>query len=83
MFLRAAPDRCLLQTKEQSFARRDLLLKIQADAQRKWDDDKVFNAEPPAAGVQSKSSKAVPPKGRARCHTGGPAAAGFCLLHLF
>jgi hypothetical protein len=41
----------LLQSKEQSFARRDLLLKIQQDAQKKWEQDKIFNAEPPAPGV--------------------------------
>lgn len=72
----------MLQTKEQSFARRDLLLKIQADAQKKWEDDKVFNAEPPAPGVQFRAASPYPP-GRARCHTGGPAAAAFELLPLF
>lgn len=47
-------DRALVavvQSKEQSFARRDLLLKIQEDAQKKWEQDKIFNAEPPAPGV--------------------------------
>jgi hypothetical protein len=40
-----------VQSKEQSFARRDLLLKIQEDAQKKWEQDKIFSAEPPAPGV--------------------------------
>lgn len=47
----------VLQTKEQSFARRDLLLKIQEDAQKKWESEKVFNAEPPAPGVNMLSSR--------------------------
>jgi hypothetical protein len=38
------------QTKEQSFARRDLLLKLQAAAQDKWEAANMFHAEPPAPG---------------------------------
>eukprot|EP00882_Tetradesmus_deserticola_P006429 GHRQ01006765.1.p1 GENE.GHRQ01006765.1~~GHRQ01006765.1.p1 ORF type:complete len:1052 (+),score=503.60 GHRQ01006765.1:66-3221(+) len=38
------------EAKEGSFSRRDLLLRIQAAAQQKWEEDKVFYAEPAAEG---------------------------------
>uniref|UniRef100_A0A383W6K7 leucine--tRNA ligase n=1 Tax=Tetradesmus obliquus TaxID=3088 RepID=A0A383W6K7_TETOB len=38
------------EAKEGSFARRDLLLRIQAAAQQKWEEDKAFYAEPAAEG---------------------------------
>ena len=34
-----------------SFARRDLLLQLQAAAQKQWEDEKLFHAEPPAPGA--------------------------------
>lgn len=45
-----------MQTKEASFARRDLLLKIQAAAQQSWEEQNIFYAEPAAEGQHADRS---------------------------
>ena len=35
----------------QNFARRDLLLTIQAESQKRWTDERVFEADAPAEGA--------------------------------
>jgi hypothetical protein len=42
-----------MQTKEASFARRDLLLKIQAAAQQSWEEQNIFYAEPADEGQRA------------------------------
>ncbi|KAF8060524.1 leucine--tRNA ligase [Scenedesmus sp. PABB004] len=45
------------EAKEGSFVRRDLLLRIQAAAQAKWEAEGVFLAEPPGEGVACPEGK--------------------------
>jgi hypothetical protein len=41
---------CFHMQAQQNFARRDLLLKLQGQAQGKWEEAKVFEADAPAEG---------------------------------
>ena len=43
------PSLCMLQGAH-SFARRDLLLSIQADIQKRWADERIFEVNAPAEG---------------------------------
>lgn len=45
----------LLQGAKENRARRDLLLSIQSQVQKQWEDDKVFEANAPAGELQQHS----------------------------
>lgn len=44
------PAPCAPAQAAQSFARRDLLLKLQGDSQQKWQEANLFEADAPAEG---------------------------------
>lgn len=50
-------DETRLQTPAQSFARRDHLLELQASAQAKWENSKVFEVDAPATGSGTPDEK--------------------------